>query len=134
MGYADDVALLVPPPSAMCGLLREWETFASEFGLTFNASKTQLIYFRRFRARSSPPCGMLDFHSGSWTVSIIWGTCCTTFLMTLLMLHTFRLSLTCRKANYLLHVLHGCDPIVKTKLIVSHCLALYGCVLRRLDC
>ena len=40
----------------------------------------------------------------------------------------------CRKANYLLHVFTGCDPLVKTKLIVSHCLALYGCVLWRLDC
>ena len=40
----------------------------------------------------------------------------------------------CRKANYLLHVFAGCDPLVKTKLIVSHCLSLYGCVLWRFDC
>jgi len=57
VGYADDVALLASSPSAMRGLLRECETFALEFGLTFNASKTQLIYFRRFRAMQvSPPC------------------------------------------------------------------------------
>ena len=40
----------------------------------------------------------------------------------------------CRKSNYLLYVFTGCDPLVKTKLIASHCLALYGCVLWRLDC
>ena len=61
VGYADDVALLAPSPSAMRGLLRECETFASEFGLIFNASKTQLIYFRRLRTRSFPPCGVFEF-------------------------------------------------------------------------
>jgi len=75
---------------------------------------------------------LLAFHSVSQTVSISWGTFCTTLLMRLLMLHG--LSLTCRKENYLLHVFTGCDPLVKTKLIASHCLTLYGCVLWRLDC
>ena len=65
-------------------------------------------------------------------MSIIWGTFCTTLLKTPLM--SLGLSLTCRKANYLLHVFAGCDPLVKTKLIVSHCLSLYGCVLWRFDC
>ncbi len=40
----------------------------------------------------------------------------------------------CRQANYLLHTFAGCDMIVKTKLVVTHCLSLYGCVLWRLDC
>ena len=35
----------------------------------------------------------------------------------------------CRKANYLLYIFSSCDPIVKTKLVVSHCLSLYGSVL-----
>ncbi len=45
LGYADDIALLAPSPSAMRILLTECEAFASEFDLTFNASKTQLICF-----------------------------------------------------------------------------------------
>jgi len=39
VGYADNVALLAPSPSAINGLLRECETYALEFGLTFNASQ-----------------------------------------------------------------------------------------------
>ena len=35
----------------------------------------------------------------------------------------------CRKGNYLLQIFAACDPVVKTKLIVSHCLSLYGSVL-----
>ena len=34
----------------------------------------------------------------------------------------------CRKANYLLHVFSKCSPSVKSKIIASHCLSLYGCV------
>ncbi len=41
----DDIALLAPSPSAMRILLKECEAFASEFDITFNASKTQLICF-----------------------------------------------------------------------------------------
>jgi len=54
VGYADDVALLAPSPSAMRGLLRECETFASEFGLTFNASKTQLNLFQEIQSQLFP--------------------------------------------------------------------------------
>ena len=45
LGYADDVALLAPSPSALHIMLRFCENFASMHGLTFNASKTQLINF-----------------------------------------------------------------------------------------
>ncbi len=40
----------------------------------------------------------------------------------------------CRQANYLLHTFAGCGMLVKTKLIVSHCLSLYGCVLWSYSC
>ena len=39
LGYADDSCLLSPSPSAMRILLRECEAFASEFEITFNATK-----------------------------------------------------------------------------------------------
>jgi len=136
VGYADDVALLAPSPSALRGLLRECETFASEFGLTFNASKTQLIYFRRVRARSSPPCGVFKFVglplSFSDSVNHLGHILHYTLDDTADVARV--ISDMCRKAICLLHVFTGCDPLVKTKLIVSHCLALYGCVLWRLDC
>ncbi len=49
LGYADDMA---PSPSAMRILLRECEAFASEFEISFNPSKTQLICFSHNRSRS----------------------------------------------------------------------------------
>ena len=46
LGYADDIALLTPPPSTLRLLLSECEVFAGEYDLVFNATKTQLICFR----------------------------------------------------------------------------------------
>ena len=45
LGYADDIILLAPCPSALRLMLKTYESFASSFGLKFNASKTQLIRF-----------------------------------------------------------------------------------------
>ena len=35
----------------------------------------------------------------------------------------------CRKSHYLLQMISSCDAMVKTKLIKSHCLSLYGSLL-----
>ena len=51
-GYVDHIVLLAPSPSAMRRLLRECELFSNTTGLTFNASKIQLIYFQRAKSRS----------------------------------------------------------------------------------
>ncbi len=63
LGYADDIALLAPSPSAMRILLRECEAFASEFDITFNATKTQLICFsyKTHSCVSSLPIGVFQF-------------------------------------------------------------------------
>jgi len=45
VGYADDVALLAPSPSALRIMQHFCENFASMHNLIFNASKTQLIRF-----------------------------------------------------------------------------------------
>ena len=59
-GYANDIALLAPS-FAMRRLLRECELFANTTGLTFNASKTQLIYFQRAKSRSFLSRGVFSF-------------------------------------------------------------------------
>ena len=118
--YADDIALLAPSPSAMRILLKECEVFASEFDITFNASKTQLICF------STLPNGVFRFNEVALQFTDI-----VTHLG-----HTLHRKLDdevdiaqvtsamCRKANYLLHTFSGCDMRVKTKLIMTHCLSL----------
>ena len=45
VSYADDIALLAPSPSALRLMLEHCEEFAISRGLSFNASKTQLIRF-----------------------------------------------------------------------------------------
>ncbi len=135
LGYADDIALLAPSPSAMRILLRECEEFASEFEITFNASKTQLICFSNSRSRTLPN-GVFRFIGSdlqfSDTVTHL-GHILHCTLDDVADVTRVRSSM-CRKANYLLHTFSGCSMSVKTKLIVTHCLSLFGCVLWRLDC
>ena len=45
VSYTDDIALLAPLPSALRLMLEHREEFAISRGLSFNASKTQLICF-----------------------------------------------------------------------------------------
>ena len=44
-GYADDIILLALCPFALRLMLKMCESFASSYGLQFNASKTQIIRF-----------------------------------------------------------------------------------------
>ena len=46
VGALDDLILLALSPSALRLMLNLCESFASSYGLKFNASKTQLIHFR----------------------------------------------------------------------------------------
>ena len=57
--YADDIVLLAPSPAALRHLLASCEQFSSEFHLVLNASKTQLICFRRF---TTPHNRISSFH------------------------------------------------------------------------
>ena len=43
LGYADDIILLAPYPSALQLMLKMCESFASSYGLIFNASKTAYL-------------------------------------------------------------------------------------------
>ena len=52
LGYADDIILLAPSPSALRCLLKECEAFAQDMDIVFNAAKTQLICFRLNRRYS----------------------------------------------------------------------------------
>ena len=59
VGYADDVALHACS-SSLCIMLRFCEKFASMHGLTFYASKTQLIHFG---TQQSHTCSVLIYFS-----------------------------------------------------------------------
>ena len=56
-----DIALLAPSPSALCLMLKHCEEFAISRGLSFNASKAQLI---RFGTHPSHLCPAIISFSG----------------------------------------------------------------------
>jgi len=43
LGYADDIVLIAPSPSAMCKLLAICEVYASDYDIIFNADKSKFI-------------------------------------------------------------------------------------------
>ena len=125
-----EVLLLAPSQSAMRRLLKECELFANTTDLTFNASKTQLLYFQWTKSRSFLSRGVFSFFGSPLRFSesvnhlghILHYTLDDTADI------SRALSDLCRKANYLLHVFSKCSPSVKSKIIASHYLSLYGCV------
>ena len=133
--YADDIALLAPSPSALRVLLRECELFATEHNLQFNAAKTQLILC--FRSSSKVKYNGKFFFLGH---PLEFADHITHLG------HVLHYSLDdsedikrstldmCRKANMVLSTFSICDPHVKTVLVSSHCLSLYGGVLWNVAC
>ena len=52
--YADDIVLLAPCPSALRTMLNICCKYASDHGLEFNTTKSQLICFRRSSQQEFP--------------------------------------------------------------------------------
>ena len=132
--YADDLALLAPSPAALRLLLQQCETFATSYGLKFNASKTQLI---RFGLSKSSLC----------SAKAIFGGQALHFVDSVVHLgHILQHDLDdtediircsrdmVKKANCMLRLFSCVGPFVKTKLFQSFCLSLYGCALWNLSC
>ena len=133
LGYADDLILLAPSPSALRLMLNLCESFAYSYGLKFNASKTQLI---RFGLSLSNTCN----------ARIVFCSEQLVFLNTVCHLgHHLSYNLSddedinrkchdfLKKANILLVNFKFCSPSTLTFLFRSFCLSLYGCALWRLD-
>ena len=106
LAYADDIVLLAPCASALRHMLSTCSSYASSYGLIFNANKTQLICFR-----SSKSCNFLP----------------TIHFLNLQLKYTdeakhlghvlnFNLNdlLLNKKANSVLCMFHPADPVVKT--------------------
>jgi len=55
LGYADDVVLLAPTPSALRIMLRICEDFAKEFSMVFNASKSVCLRVTKVTSKASKP-------------------------------------------------------------------------------
>ena len=128
-GYADDIILLALCPFALRLMLKMCESFASSYGLQFNASKTQIIHFSLSPSNAQIYCcgQLLAFcnsvhHLGLYLMydlsddeDIIFRSC--DFL---------------NKANQHFNNFKFCSSTL-TFLLHSLCLPLYGCTLWHLD-
>ena len=114
-------------------MITECEAFAGSHGLRFNASKTQLICFRRtprpvyshfwFDGQLLPLVDSV-LHLGN-TLQINLSDKLDIQLKTMAFI---------RKANSVLFCFKCTDPRTKMRLFQSYCLSLYGSSLWRLDC
>ena len=131
--YADDVVLLAPCASAMRIMLEVCRSFAVSHKLEFNASKTQLICF--YAPSVAPITPSIYFNSTLLSYSnqvVHLGHILTNNLNDTMDIMRVVKDLN-RKANFVLCTFHAADPFVKTFLLQSYCLSLYGCCLWSLN-
>ena len=106
-------------------MLSTCTSFAAAHCLVFNASKTQLIQFSRSRCSSvnSPISFLFNGHSVKHLGHIL-----TSNLSETEDIDRVRKDFI-RKANCMLFSFPSCNPFVKTRLLSSFCLSLYGSAL-----
>ena len=131
--YADDLTILAPCPDALRKMLAHCEEFAESHGIRFNASKTQLICFRR----TSQPDRSRFWFCGQLLPSVDsvlhLGNTLQYDLSDKLDVQRKSMAFI-RQANSILHCFRAADPPTKMRLFHAYCLSLYGCSLWRLDC
>lgn len=130
--YADDLTILAPSPDALRKMIVDCEAFAESHGLRFNASKTQLICFRR---TSRPVLSRFCFGGQLLTLSDTVLHLGNTLRFDLSDQADIRLKTMTfiRKANSVLFPFRCTGPLTKMRLFKAYCLSLYGCPLWRLD-
>ena len=130
--YTDDIVLLAPCASALWIMLDICNSCAIKRKLEFNAYKTQLICFHL-------PCrSIIIMHPQSATILLLFNIVLQYSSKVTHLGHILTSTLDdseviarvlknlIRKADSVLCTIHHVDPFVKTFLIKSYCLSLYG--------
>lgn len=131
--YADDIVLLAPCQSALRVMLSICSNFARDHKLVFNTAKTQMICFRKQKRSAFPTYIHLNGELLQLSDKVIHlgHTLSYNLSDTEDVLRAFR-DLN-RKANHILFTFKAINPFVKSFLIRSFCLSLYGCCLWNLS-
>ena len=126
LGYADDIVLLSRSPCGVRCQLTTCETFASSFNLTFNSSKSQLIFFSK--VKNSIPLNSFTFNGEHLQAVSSVTHLGRRYTQTLDDLDDIQLATSemCRRANCLFQLFSFCDPIVKTFLSDILFVTLWG--------
>ena len=127
--YADDIVLLAPCPSALRIMLEICSSYAANHGLKFNAEKTQLICFHLRHCQPRIPIIQFNDTILHYTNEVVHLGHILTFDLNDRSDIIRVVKDLNRKANSILCIFHASDPFVKTFLVSSFCLSLYGCSL-----
>ena len=132
--YADDnIVLLAPCASALRCMLNICCRYAFQHGLKFNANKTQLICFRKSKSCSTLPTilfndAILEYSDEVKHLSYILSYNLDDNADIVRAVKDMN-----RMANSTICSFSSVDPFVKSFLIQTYCLSLYGCVLWNLS-
>ena len=122
LGYADNLVLLAPTASALRQMLSICDSYATSHGLVFSTKKTQLICFHS--QQTECPGIVLQYQDQVSHLGHILTHNLDDKLDILRAIENLH-----RKANCVLYKFGAVDPFVKTYLLKSCCLSLYGCPL-----
>ena len=128
--YADDIVLLTPCPSALRIMLKICCKYASGHGLEFDNAKSQLVCFRHSSWQDNHTA---TYMNGLHRLHFVDKVSHLGHILTFnlhdkddIIRGTNDLN---RKANCILSSFKFVDPAIKTLLLKSFSLSLYGCVL-----
>ena len=125
--YADDIVLLAPCQSALRIMLKICCDYASNNGLEFNSSKSQLICFRKSLRCTHP----ISIHMNGQLLHLSDEVCHLGHILSFNLCDRNDILRATkdfnRKSNYILSTFNCVDLSVKSFLVKSFCLSLYGC-------
>ena len=133
LAYADDITLLAPTAHAMRLMLKICTEYASEYAITFNASKTKcLIFAPRMRCRIQM-CQPPKFYLGDDEIEVVekWphlGNLLHVSEESTSAIYSSRLKFI-GQANDVLGFFGNLDAVVKNDLLYKYCSSFYGSVL-----
>ena len=135
LAYADDIVLLAPSASAMRAMLHRCDTFAEQFNVIFNVSKSRCMFFPP-KDRHSHSRGVHckpTFYINGDSIEYVeeWlhlGHVISSNLDDKSDIFRGRSALT-KQINNVLCFFKNLNHVTKTRLLISYCYSLYGCVL-----
>ena len=128
--YADDIVLLAPCASALRVMLNICCPYASHHGLKFNPEKSQLICFR---LRHTRPCSA-NIKFNDTVLPYVNEVAHLGHVLSYNLDDTPDIIRAVRDMNHKVNsILSAADPFVKSFLVKTYCLSLYGCLLWTLN-
>ena len=132
--YADDIALLAPTAYVMRCMLSICESYAADFCVSFNASKSKCVICTSRRKPTETVylwCSQFTINGNVIESVLSWphlGHIITSNMDDASDIDRCRTKLICQ-INNVLCSLHQVYSIVKVNVLKSYCLSLYGCEL-----